>query len=116
MSDLYIVELTSAELKLVRIALGRDLAATRKPAPRPKAAARPRRVSLGKPPKLSDKARTELEYRWADAIANPAAWHHNLAASKSRALGYANADAVAAAWGLPPVSTRMIDATIAARS
>lgn len=116
MSDLFLVAVTAAELDLVRAALGRDVVAKPAPTPRTKAAATPRRVSLGKPPKLSDRARTELWRGWADAIANPAAWHHNLAASKSRALGYASADAVAAAWGLPPVSARMIDATIAARS
>lgn len=112
--ELYVVELTAEELETVRIVHGRKPAARRKPTPRAKVGA-PRLFVLGKPPKLTPGQRTRLEGEWECAIAEPAAWHVGLAGSKARPMGYRDADAVAKAWGLPPVQARLI-AERAARS
>lgn len=108
----YVITVDADELPLIAALLGRDLAPKRAPKPRAKAQAT-RRAPMPKPPKLSDKARTWLEGEWDRAIAEPEAWHVGLAKSKARPMGYASADDVAKAWGLPPVQARLIDARAA---
>ena len=111
----HLIAVSSAELDVIRLAIGRMV----KPEPAaPKRAARKPaapKLGNGKPRGLSDQQRHSVESRWERAIAEPKAWHVNLAGRLAKPMGYRDADAVAAAWGLPPVRQRLIDAR-AARS
>lgn len=99
----YTVELTEAELDIVKAALGRTPAA--KPVRERRAAAAPT-VRMGKPPRLTDRHRVDLAGRWEVAVQRaidaPGSWGDYLAAGVSTTMGYhGNADAVKRAWGIP---------------
>lgn len=99
------IEVSLAELDVVRLALGRMV----EPITPAKRVARPAVRSMGKPPTLTAKAKAYLEHEWATvvqrSIDEPGHWGNLLASHVGAGkaadfLGRRSVDEVKRAWGV----------------
>jgi hypothetical protein len=101
----YVIEVSGAELDVVRLALGRMVEP--KPTRAPRRTSTPRRY-VPKPPRLTPTRFADVSCRWERACADPARWRVELAdgvaAGGRMGAGYTHASDVFRAWGLDEVT------------